>query len=305
MKTSKKSVIFIVGPTSSGKTRVASGLADEVFGEIISCDSMQVYKDMDIITQAPPKEYLLKTEHYLVRVLPPEEEFSAAHFLQEAQECIEIIIAKGKTPIFAGGTGLYVKSLLDGLFASPPKSIEIRERLEDIAEAKGTEYLHAKLKKIDDEAAGKIHPNDLRRIVRALEVYELTGKTISEKKAETEGFSEKYDCKIFGLKLPRTLLYERIERAVDDMFEKGIIEEVKSLKGRDLSITAEKALGIKEISNYIDGKTGLKEAKDEIKKNTRRYAKRQMTWFRSDKRIEWINADQPIEKIIEEIIQVL
>lgn len=305
MKTRKNTIVFLVGPTSSGKTKVAAGLAEGIRGEIISCDSMQVYKGMDITTQTPPEECLLRVEHYLVKTLSPEEEFSAARFVLEAQKCIDIITGKGKMPIFAGGTGLYIKSLLDGLFPSPPKSEDFRKNLEGISRTRGLEYLHGKLKRIDREAAEKIHPNDEKRIIRALEVYELTGKTMSEKKQETKGIYGKYDTRMFGLKLPRALLYQRIEDKVDEMFERGIVEEIRALKGKDLSITAEKALGVKEVALFLDGKMSLEKAKEELKKNTRRYAKRQMTWFKSDKRIQWINADRGASLIVEDIISLL
>ena len=305
MKANKSTVIFLVGPTSSGKTEVAVRIAEEVGGEVISSDSMQVYRDMDLITQAPCEEYLSRIKHHLVKKLSPEEEFSAARFALEAEEAIKEILGSGKTPILAGGTGLYVKSLVDGLFSSPPKNEEIRKKLGQIAKRKGTEYLHAKLEKIDPEAAGKIHPNDLKRTVRALEVYEITGSTITDKKTESEGILKEYDCRFFALKLPRSLLYERVEENVDRMFERGIIDEVKSLRARDLSITAEKALGIKEVGAFLDGEITLEDAKRELKKNTRRYAKRQMTWFKADKRIVWIDADRSSEEITGDILERL
>lgn len=299
----KEKIIFILGPTSSGKSQVAVSLAERTNGEVISCDSMQVYKDMDILTRVPEESILLRVKHHLVSIIPPEEEYNAARFVSEAILAIKSITSRGKIPIFAGGTGLYVKSLLDGLFSSPPKNEKMRKKLEEISKRKGSGYLHGKLRKIDPESAERIHSNDTRRIVRALEIYELTGSTISKKKEETKGIYEEYDCRLFALKIPRGKLYERIERSVDEMFEGGIVREVESLHRREVSITAEKALGIKEVSSFLEGKKPLEEAKAELKKNTRRYAKRQLTWFRADKRIQWIDADRILGEIVNDILE--
>ena len=298
-------VLFIVGPTSSGKTAVAASLAEKMNGEIISCDSMQVYKDMDVITRVPGKDLLSRIPHHLVRSISPEEEYSAARFVEEASSLIESIISKGKTPIITGGTGLYMKSLLDGIFSSPPKDEDLREELQKEAEEGGGERLHERLKKIDPETAEKLHSNDLRRIIRALEVYELTGETIYEKKKESEGIESKYDCRIFGMQLPRDILYERIDRTVEEMFSEGLVELVKGLRSRSLSKTAGKALGIKEVSDLLDGKVDRGEAQEELKKNTRRYAKRQLTWFRADGRIQWIDANRPTSAIVKDILSWL
>lgn len=299
----KEKTLFILGPTSSGKSQVAALLAERINGEVISCDSMQVYKDMDILTRVPEEELLLRVKHHLVGIIPPEEEYNAARFSHEALLAIKSILSRGKVPVFCGGTGLYVKSLLDGLFSSPPKNEKIRKKLGEVAKRKNAEYLHRKLRKIDPEAAERIHPNDAKRIVRALEVYELTGSTISKKKEETKGIIDEYDCFQFGLKVPRGRLYERIERSVDEMFDKGIVREVENLMRREISITAEKALGIKEVSAFLEDKVTVEEARKELKKNTRRYAKRQLTWFRTDKRIRWIDADRPAEEITDDILK--
>lgn len=300
-----KSVIFIAGPTSSGKSKVAAHLAREINGEVISCDSMQVYKDMDILAAAPQKSVLAKSRHHLIKVIPPEEEYNVARFIEESSKLIESILSRGKVPIFAGGTGLYMKSLIDGIFSSPPKDEALRSSLIEAASREGKDYLYEKLRKIDPETAKKLHPNDTRRIVRALEVYELTGKTIQEKKMASRGISSKYDIKIFALSLPRELLYSRINSTVEKMFEEGLVEEVKLLKGRRLSLTAGKALGIKEVSSFLDGALSLEEAKEELKKNTRNYAKRQLTWFRQDRRIKWIDADKAVEEVTRDILREL
>ena len=299
----KKTIIFIVGPTSSGKTACSIELADRINGEIISCDSMQVYKDMDLLTHPPSDENLLKAKHYLVKMISPEEEFNVSEFVNKSKTAIEFILSENKVPIIAGGTGLYMKSLVDGIFSSPPKDAEFREELEKKALEKGNEYLHERLKKVDPAAAEKLHQNDIKRIIRALEVYELTGETINEKKKDSEGIKDKYDCKFFGLSLPREVLYERINRSVDAMVENGLVDMVKDLRNKKLSRTADKALGVKEISSFLDGEIGFDRAIEELKKNTRRYAKRQLTWFRGDERVIWIDASRAPEEITNDILE--
>ncbi len=292
-----KTIIFILGPTSSGKTRVALELSGRIGGDIISCDSMQIYKGMDVLTQAPSEEITAKIQHYLVREVDPSEEFNASRFVERANKCIEHILRDKKVPVFAGGTGLYVKALVDGLFSSPPRDEKLREELENIAKKDGNQVLFDELKKIDPAAAEKLHVNDTRRIIRALEVYELTGVPISKKKNETRGIKDVFNCLMFGLDMPREDLYSRIDMTVEKMFGRGIVKEVRELLNGPLSITAGKALGIKEIRSFIEGDKTLEEAKDELKMNTRRYAKRQLTWFRADERIHWINAEMPVDKI--------
>ncbi len=295
-------IIFILGPTSSGKSAVAVRLAEKIGGEIVSCDSMQVYKDMDVITQAPGDEFLSRVPHHLTRTVPPEEEYSAARFVEEAHRAIDPIISGGRIPVVAGGTGLYVKAFVDGIFSAPPRDEDLRKSLREIAREKGNTHLYRRLEKVDPETAARLHPNDLRRVIRALEVYTLTGKTISEKKPESEGISNNYDCRMFALELSRNILYNRINATVERMFERDLVEEVKRLRKRRLSLTAQKALGIKEIGAYLDGQTSIEAAMEDLKKNTRRYAKRQLTWFRADKRIMWIDADRDVEAIVSDIV---
>ncbi|MBL7072461.1 MAG: tRNA (adenosine(37)-N6)-dimethylallyltransferase MiaA [Candidatus Omnitrophica bacterium] len=295
----KQKIIFILGPTASGKTEVAIELAKRLNGEIISCDSMQVYENMDIITQGVIDPAI---GHHLVKVISPEEEFNAVKFIEMATRAICSILKKGKVPIFVGGTGLYVKRLLDGIFSAPEKDVKLRRALEELAKEKGNVYLHNELKKVDPETAAVLHFNDVRRIVRALEIFKLTGGELTDKKNDSRGIFNKYDCRMFGLSLPRDVLYARIEARVEAMFDEGLVEEVKALKKRALSLTASKALGVKEAEAYLDGKMNLEETKKELKKNTRHYAKRQLTWFRSDGRIEWIDANRDIKKIVNEIL---
>jgi tRNA dimethylallyltransferase len=298
-----KKIIFIVGATSSGKSLVAADLAKRADGEVISCDSMQVYKDMDVITRPPDDDILYRVSHHLIKVISPEEEYNAARFADESSYIIDSIVSKGKMPIVVGGTGLYMKALVDGIFSAPSKDEELRNDLNGIAEKRGVEHLYDQLKECDPETASKLHPNDKRRIIRALEVYSLMGRTIHQEKMEAEGISSRYDCMIFGMKLPRNVLYERINVNVESIFEEGIIETVKELVKRPLSLTARKALGIKEVDAFLRGNLTLDETKEELKKNTRRYAKRQLTWFRGDRRIVWIDANRDVGFIVEDILR--
>ncbi|MBD3379527.1 MAG: tRNA (adenosine(37)-N6)-dimethylallyltransferase MiaA [Candidatus Omnitrophica bacterium] len=299
----KPKLIFITGPTSSGKTSVAVELAERTGGEIISCDSMQVYRGMELLTRAPSRDELSRVEHHLVGMLSAEEEFSAAEFAVRAEKLVEKILESGKKPVFAGGTGLYIRSLLEGLFPSPPRDPGFRREMEALAEEKGSEYLYDMLRGTDPVSAGRLHPNDTKRIIRALEVRKLTGRTMNEKMRESRGIGDAYDCRIFVLDIPREKLYARIERSVDEMFEKGLAGEVQKLLRMDLSRTARKAIGVEEVSAYLKEEMTLEEAREEVKKNTRRYAKRQLTWFRGMDGAEWIDADRPVVEIVEEIIE--
>jgi tRNA dimethylallyltransferase len=262
---------------------------------------MQVYKGMDVITQAPAKAVLARAPHHLLKFLAPSEEYSAARYAEDAEKVIEDVISRGRVPVFAGGTGLYVKTLVDGIFEAPSKDEGLRRRLEEEAREKGAEYLHARLAQRDPQTAAKLHPNDLRRVIRALEVLELTGRTIHEKKKEREGISGEYDIRMFGLDVPREELYACIDKKVDEMFAAGLVGEVEHLIGGDLAATARQALGVKEVSAHLEGAMTLAEATEELKKNTRRYAKRQLTWFRADGRIVWVDAARSAEEIVREI----
>jgi len=282
-------LIFIVGPTAIGKTALAVKLAKKINGEIISCDSMQVYKGMKILSQAPCPAEKRQARHYLVGSLDPEKEYSVADFRIRASEIIEGVIRRKKIPIVAGGSGLYVKGLVDGLFPSPKADKKIRKSMEKFALRYGSGKLHEKLRKLDPESASLIHPNDRRRIIRALEIYNATGRTMTELKGQTHGLSDRYDIKIYGLIRPREEIYASINSRVEKMFKRGLVREVRSLKRKRLSRTAKGVLGYKEITGYINGDYDLDTAKELLKRNTRRFAKRQLSWFRGDCRIEWIN----------------
>jgi tRNA dimethylallyltransferase len=283
-------VYFLVGPTASGKTNLSIALARKLNAEIISCDSMCVYKGMDILTSKPSTADRKKIKHHLIDICPPAEEFSVAEYRHMALEKIEDILRRGKTPLFVGGSGLYVKAVINGLFPSAEKDLKFRKKQEVLAKKYGKAYLYRKLKRIDPVAAAKIHPNDLRRVIRTLEIYHTEKKSPSELKAGTEPL--KHDFKIFGLQLDRQELYENIDDRVDQMFKKGIVSEVKKLSKKKLSMTAGKALGYGDVLGYLKGRYSLEKAKELLKKNTRHFAKRQLTWFRPDQRITWLSPSQ-------------
>ena len=279
-------VYFLVGPTASGKTKFSLNFAKKLNAEIISCDSMCVYKGMDILTSKPEKGNRKKVRHHLIDIISPTQEFSAAKYRDLALNAIEDILHRGKTPLFVGGSGLYVKSVIDGLFPSAKKDSSFRDRQTKLAEKYGGKYLYGKLKRIDPVTAARIHHNDLRRIIRALEIYHTEKKKPSEIKERREPL--KYDFKIFGLDVERGELYRNIEDRVESMFKNGILAEVRELSKKNLSLTAKNALGYHEVFGYLEGRYSLDEAKALLKKNTRHFAKRQMTWFKAEPRIEWI-----------------
>ena len=279
------SIIFLVGPTASGKTDLSISLAKKLNAEIISCDSMCVYKGMDILTSKPSKEDRKRIKHHLIDIISPDKEFSVSEYRKLALIAIEDILKRKKTPLFVGGSGLYVKSVVDGLFPSTKKDGKFRKKQYALTKRYGKLYLYKKLQRIDPETAKKIHPNDLRRVIRSLEIYHIEKKKPSELKKKTSGL--RYKVKLFGLKIDRDTLYKNIDKRADDMFEKGIIGEVKRLSKKKMSITSKSALGYSEVLRYLKGRYSLEEAKELLKKNTRHFAKRQMTWFRPDRRIIW------------------
>ncbi|MDP3789962.1 MAG: tRNA (adenosine(37)-N6)-dimethylallyltransferase MiaA, partial [Candidatus Omnitrophota bacterium] len=225
----------------------------------------------------------------LIGILKPSQEWSAADFVKAAKKIADDIIRRGKIPVITGGTGLYARAFIEGLFPSPPKDEKFRRKIYKEAEKSGSAKIHAKLKKIDPVYAAKIHPNDVRRIVRALEVYKLTGRPISAQHPEAKGLRGEYDISVFILNRKREELYDRINRRVDEMFDAGLVSEVKKLKRRRPGRTSKTVLGYREVSNYIDGRLTLPAAKDLLKMNTRRYAKRQLTWFRREKAAKWVD----------------
>ena len=286
----KPPVIFLVGPTASGKTEIALNLAKKLNAEIISCDSMQVYKRMDILTSKPSVHWLKKIKHHLLSIKSPKNEFNVSEYRNLALKKIKSIYRKGKIPLFVGGTGFYMGILLDGIFPEADRGEKIREKLYKEAEKFGGGKLYERLSKVDPKATLKIHPNDLRRVVRALEVFEKTGKPISHWQKQRQGILEDYDVRVFCIKRSRAALIKRINARVNSMCREGALGEVKNLLKQILSRTASLAIGIREIKGYLNGEYDLDEAKRQMQHNTRLYAKRQMTWFKKDKRIEWIKA---------------
>ncbi|MBM3243480.1 MAG: tRNA (adenosine(37)-N6)-dimethylallyltransferase MiaA [Candidatus Omnitrophica bacterium] len=287
----EKTIIFIIGPTAIGKSEVAVYLAKKINAEIISCDSMQVYKGMNILT-CKPKRYLTKqVKHHLIGVVPLKKEYNVSTFRREAVKRIKKIIKEGRVPLIVGGTGLYVDVLINGIFKNEARDANLRERLYKTVNKKGSNYLYDKLRKLDPAAADKIHPNDIRRIVRALEVFYLTGKPISALQKDREGLKDEYSLKIFCLNMARDKLYKKIDNRIEVMLKRGLIKEVKSILKRHPGKTAFSAIGIKEIGKYLTNECTLKEAVNAIKMNTRRYAKRQLTWFRKIKCVKWVNVN--------------
>ena len=287
----KPKILCVVGPTASGKTDYAVALALKCGGEVVSCDSMQIYKHMDIGTAKPTADEMKGVKHHMIDIIEPNESFSVARFSEMARECIDDILLRGKTPVLCGGTGLYFDSTINNInFIQMDTDEEYRKDLESAAKVFGNEYVYKILKRVDEESAESIHPNNLKRVIRALEIYKTTGKKKSE--LDKEQLSEPlYEPEITGLMRDREVLYDRINKRVDIMMEKGLVDEVSDLIkiGIDTDATSMQAIGYKEIIEYLDGKTSLSDAVDKIKRESRRYAKRQLTWFKRNKKIHWIN----------------
>lgn len=281
-------IIFIVGPTAVGKSDVAYCLAQNIRGEIISCDSMQIYKEIHIASNKPSQDDLEKVPHHLVSILSIEEEFDVAQFNQLSLAAIKEIHGRGHIPVVVGGSGMYMQVLLDGIFERGVKNEVLRKDLKEQALQWGNQFLYDKLTLEDPAAAAKIHPNDLRRVVRALEICLTEKIPISKLQKDREGSWGKYNISLFALNRERQELYGRIAARVERMFREGMIEEIEKLKGVPWSRTAEKIIGIQEIQGFLRGERSLDETKDLIKLNSRHLAKRQLTWFRRDKRIEWV-----------------
>jgi tRNA dimethylallyltransferase len=288
----RKKIVFLLGPTGIGKSAVAISLAKKINAEIISCDSMQVYRKMDILTSKVTSEQRKKIKHHLLGMLDSQDEYNAAKYRQAALSICDKLFSKGKVALFVGGTGLYYSIILDGLFPAVPQDKTIRKELEKQLKLKGNKYLYRRLARVDSLAARKIHPNDARRIIRALEVYLKTGKRISQLQKNRQGLGKEYQVKIFGLNTKREFLYATINQRVEKMFSLGLIDEVKRLLKHKLSLTAKCAIGIRELEGYFTEKYSLAEAKRLMQRNSRHYAKRQLTWFRKDKRIQWVNINQ-------------
>ena len=287
-----KPLIILTGPTAVGKTELSIRLAKAVNGEIISADSMQVYKKMDIGTAKIRPEEMQGVKHYLIDCLEPDEDFNVVLFQKMAKDAMEKIYDAGHIPIIAGGTGFYIQALLyDINFDNVNEESEYRKYLKDMADKEGNEVLHGMLAKVDEKSAKDIHPNNVKRVIRALEYFHQTGKKISEHNEEQSQNVSPYNFVYFVLNDDRKLLYERIDRRVDEMFEEGLEQEVKRLI--DSGLTREnismQGIGYKEMIDYFDGMYDIDTAKELIKQDTRHFAKRQLTWFRREKDVTWIN----------------
>lgn len=293
-KTEKKPLIILTGPTAVGKTKASIGLAKAIGGEIISADSMQVYRQMDIGSAKITKEEMDGVRHYLIDVLEPEEEFHVVRFQQMAKAAMEEIYSKGKIPIVVGGTGFYIQALLYDIdFTENEGDAAYRRQLEMIAKEKGAEYLHTQLAAVDPKAAEEIHANNVKRVIRALEFYEQTGEKISEHNERERQKESPYQFCYFVLNDKRECLYDRIDKRVDQMIGNGLIEEVKRLKERGCTkqMVSMQGLGYKEIFAYLEGDCSLEEAVYVIKRDTRHFAKRQLTWFKRERDVIWIQKD--------------
>jgi tRNA dimethylallyltransferase len=299
-----RKILVILGPTASGKTKVSLEIADILKGEIISADSRQIYRFMDIGTAKPVLEERKRIPHHLIDIVNPDEYFSAADYSTKTREAVKDVLGRGKEPIIVGGSGLYLRALVKGIFMGPGRDEKLRSELKEKAEKSGVESLYKELEQKDPEAAKKIGQHNLVRIIRALEVYELTGKKISDLQKNGEYPSEEYDFIKIGLELDRERLYQRIEQRVEQMIKAGLVEEVKSLKEKryDLRFAPLRTFGYKEIFQYLDGKMSLDEAKEKIKLETRHYAKRQITWFKKEEEIFWLDAEK--ENLRDEILRI-
>lgn len=284
-----REIFFLVGPTGVGKSMSAINLAKKINAEIISCDSMQVYRKMDILTSKVPLGQRKKIKHHLIGILDPFQEYDVAKYRSSVLSIFAKLFLKNKVPLIVGGTGLYYSIIIDGLFPEVPQDKVIRAKLNKQLALKGSGYLYKKLIKVDPLAGKKIHPNDSRRIIRALEVYLKTGKQISVLQKSRSGLGKEYKIKIFGLNADRKLLYSKINQRVDHMFDAGIVKEVKRLLQQKISRTAACAIGIRQLKGYFDGAYSLDTARSLIQRDSRHYAKRQITWFKKDKRVQWIN----------------
>lgn len=307
----KKPLIIITGPTAVGKTELSIRLAKEINGEIISADSMQVYRGMDVGTAKITPDEMGGIRHYLIDILDPKEEFNVVKFKTYAKEAMDEIYSKGKIPIVVGGTGFYIQALLyDVDFEDSKEDPEYRKQLEDLAKTHGNDYLHDRLKEVDPESADAIHPNNVKKVIRALEYFKETGQKISDHNKEQRQKESPYNFCYFVLNDDRKNLYERINKRVDIMVEDGLVDEVRGLldEGCTKDMISMQGLGYKEIIAYLEGEVSLEEAIYTLKRDTRHFAKRQITWFKRENDVIWIdknklqyNEDLILDKILEEI----
>ena len=306
-----KDLVVITGPTAVGKTDISIKLAKKINGEIISADSIQVYKGLDIGSAKISTEEMDGIKHYLIDVLEPTDEFDIYTFKTMAQNAIDEIYAKGKIPIIVGGTGFYIQSVLYDIdFEETEVNMEYRKELEELAADYGNEYLHKMLEDVDPEYAESIHPNNVKRVIRALEFYEENKTPLSEHNNEQRENESPYNFTYYVLNDDREVLYDRINKRVDKMFDEGLVDEVKNLKdnGLDESNQCMQGIGYKEVLQYLNGDLSLEQTKELIKKNTRHFAKRQLTWFRREKVVQMIdyrNYDRDVDKVLDYMLKDL
>lgn len=307
----KKPLVILTGPTAVGKTKASIGLAKAIGGEIISADSMQVYKQMDIGSAKIKPSEMDGIPHYLVDILEPDEEFHVVLFQQMAKQAIQKIYEKGKIPILVGGTGFYIQAVLYDIdFSENEKDTSYRKELEKLAQTKGAEYLHDRLREVDEKSAQDIHANNVKRVIRALEYFHQTGEKISEHNEEQRKKVSPYNFSYFVLNDERAHLYEKINLRVDQMINEGLVREVQSLKekGYTRDMVSMQGLGYKEMLDYLDNKCSLEEAVEIIKRDTRHFAKRQITWFKRESDVTWIDKkeyDYNEERILKAMLQEL
>ena len=304
MDLSNETVLVIVGPTGIGKTDIAIEISKRISSEIVSADSRQIYRFMDIGTSKPSKETLEKYPHHFINILNPDEDYSAGQFAKEARKVIERISNRRNIPLITGGSGLYIKALLEGFFGADFRDDIIRKQLQQKLKEKGYKNLYNELEKVDPHGATQIHPNNTKRVLRNLEVYYITGKPISEfQKSQNDPANFKWIK--FGLSINREQLYKRINQRVDKMLEEGLIDEVESIlkKGYSPELNSLNSVGYKEAIHYLNGKISLEDCIDLIKQNTRNYAKRQIIWYRREKDIQWINMEIGNNSIVDRLLE--
>jgi tRNA dimethylallyltransferase len=288
---------FLTGPTAAGKSGVGVELAQRIDAEIVSLDSMALYRGMNIGTAKPTAQQRRSVPHHLIDVLEPYEEYSLAQYVEAAGRCAGEIASRGRQALFVGGTPLYLKGLLRGIFRGPPADWQLRRRLADDARQRGAEWLHGQVAEVDPAAAARLHPNDTRRLIRAIEVYEKTGRPISEFQQQFDVGRPAGDCRVFVLDWPKTELHLRIDRRVEEMFAAGLVDEVRGLlEGpRPLSKTARQAVGYREVIEHLEGRRSLAETIALVQRHTRQLAKRQSTWFRSLSECRFVPVSDPFD----------
>jgi tRNA dimethylallyltransferase len=297
---------FLTGPTAAGKSAVGVSLARRINAEIVSLDSMALYRGMDIGTAKPTSDQRREVHHHLIDVIDPWEEFSLAQYVEAAGRCVDEIAGRGRQVLFVGGTPLYLKGLLRGIFQGPPADWPLRRRLADDADRRGPQWLHGRLAEVDPATAARLHPNDTRRLIRALEVYEKMGLPIGQLQQQFEVGRPAEQCRVFVLDWPRPELHARIERRVQEMFAAGLVEEVRRLVSADrpLSRTARQAVGYREVIEHLEGRHSLAETIELVTRHTRQLAKRQATWFRSlsECRFVAVSGRVDAEKVVEQVL---